>query len=618
MKAKLRTFRRLSSALLACALPGSALAQSSIGTSPDKPYEETVFFGDSLTDSGYFRTLLPASVRPVTGQFLDNPNWVWAQFLADFYGNGAVPNGNGQTGTNYAAGGARAGVNTTGALGPIPSLTTQIGNYLNARGGRANPNGLYSVWGGANDLFAITNAGAPEASTISAAVTSQVGNVAALRNAGARYVLLFNTPDIGNTPAFLAQGAAVSANGTRITQSYNSALISAIASAGHAVIPIDAFSLFREVRANASAFGFTNITGTACQPQITANSLTCNPTSLVTPDAPNTYLFADGVHPTGKAHRILSQYVTSVLEAPRQIAVLPNSAKVMGRSRADAVSDQAAMAGESGTRIWLDLRFNAPSSDPYLDSKGMRPAVVLGLGRSTGKLSYGLFGAWSEMRQDFAQVRGSYRQNEWGLGGYLGWRGDNLWVNGQASYTWLDFETRRDVVLGAVTRTHSGQTDGRSLTLAANAGYAFKTGSLRHGPTIGVVAQSIRIDGFDEDQPALSTAMGYSEQKYDSVIGRAGYQLEWDGSGGIRPYARITYEREFEVYPTEAVARLLSISGSLPFALPGLDYDRDYAMVGGGLRAKIGPGTLDVGATTTFAQDSGRDGAVYVRYGLGF
>ncbi|HZH43256.1 MAG TPA: SGNH/GDSL hydrolase family protein, partial [Lysobacter sp.] len=77
-------------------------------------YSQTVFFGDSLTDAGYFRPLLPANVRSVTGQFTTNPGLVWSQYLADYYGTRADANGNGQTGTNYAAGGARVGVNSTG------------------------------------------------------------------------------------------------------------------------------------------------------------------------------------------------------------------------------------------------------------------------------------------------------------------------------------------------------------------------------------------------------------------------------------------------------------------------------------------------------------------------
>ncbi|MBP6750389.1 MAG: autotransporter domain-containing esterase, partial [Xanthomonadaceae bacterium] len=155
----------------------AALALAAVPAFAGGPYSQTVFFGDSLTDGGFFRPLLPASVRPVTGQFTTNPGFVWSQHLADYYGTGAAPNGNGQTGTNYAAGGARVGINTTGALGPIPSLATQTSNYLAANGGRADARALYTVWGGANDLFAITNAGADPTTTIANAVASEVGIV---------------------------------------------------------------------------------------------------------------------------------------------------------------------------------------------------------------------------------------------------------------------------------------------------------------------------------------------------------------------------------------------------------------------------------------------------------
>ena len=195
----------LAVALAMAAVP--ALAQ-------DGPYTQTVFFGDSLTDAGYFRPLLPASVRPVTGQFTTNPGFVWSQYLAEYYGTSAYANGNGQVGTNYAAGGARVGTNTTGALGPIPSLATQVNNYLTSTGGRADPNALYTVWGGANDLFAITSGGADPTTTIGGAVTAQVGIIGTLQNAGARYILVPTIPDLGVTPAFRAQGTAAAAAGT--------------------------------------------------------------------------------------------------------------------------------------------------------------------------------------------------------------------------------------------------------------------------------------------------------------------------------------------------------------------------------------------------------------------
>lgn len=101
-----------------------------------------------MTDSGFYRPLLPASVRPVTGQFTTNPGWVWSQYFADYYGTLATPNGNGQSGTNYALGGAGVITDRTGALGPIPSLTSQDDRYLTTTGGQADPDALYSLVGG--------------------------------------------------------------------------------------------------------------------------------------------------------------------------------------------------------------------------------------------------------------------------------------------------------------------------------------------------------------------------------------------------------------------------------------------------------------------------------------
>ena len=63
-----------------------ALVASPAFAQSAETFEETVFFGDSLTDGGFFRPLLPASAQAVTGQFTTNPGLVWSQYLADYYG----------------------------------------------------------------------------------------------------------------------------------------------------------------------------------------------------------------------------------------------------------------------------------------------------------------------------------------------------------------------------------------------------------------------------------------------------------------------------------------------------------------------------------------------------
>lgn len=110
-------------------------------------FQQTLFFGDSLTDSGYYRPLLPSNVQAITGKFTTNPGWVWAEHVASYYDSNASPNGNGQTGNNYAAGNARVNASSVNALGEAPPLISQTSTYLSANGGKADPNALYAIWG---------------------------------------------------------------------------------------------------------------------------------------------------------------------------------------------------------------------------------------------------------------------------------------------------------------------------------------------------------------------------------------------------------------------------------------------------------------------------------------
>ena len=103
------------------------------------------------------------------------------------------------------------------------------------------------------------------------------------------------------------------------------------------MIPLDTFHLLQEIVGNPAPTVFPT-SRHRVPAEITANSLTCNPGTYVTPDAPNTYAFADGVHPSGAAHRILGEYAVSVIEAPSQVALLPYSESVIGKARAEIVA----------------------------------------------------------------------------------------------------------------------------------------------------------------------------------------------------------------------------------------------------------------------------------------
>src|SRR5690606_34609587 len=511
-------------------------------------FSRTVFFGDSLTDAGYFRPLLVQQnpQAAILGRFTTNPGLVWAEWLALAYGTDARPNGNGQTGDNYAAGGAMVATDRMGPpFGLTPSLATQAGNYLSANGGRADPDALYTVWGGPNDLFAVAANPGQAQQIIGAAVTAQVGIVGALQAAGARYVLVPNIPDIGITPSFLAQGPAAAGQGTALSVAYNDALYGGLEAQGLQVIPLDTFTFLREVVASPATYGLGNVTGTACQPQITAQSLTCNPGTYVSPGADRNYLFADGVHPSSAGHRAIADLAMAQIEGPRQIAVLPRSAAMTGRGRAERVGAQLpSLAGQEGRRWWADLRGDFQRYGHGDNYDGAGPALTAGLGWGSGGLAYGGFVGYGRQANDWGQRRGNWDQTEATLGGFAGWQSETgAWIGGQLSYTRLDIDSQRQVPIGPALRVHRGDTDGSNLTAALHAGWNLGEGALSHGPVLGLVAQRVEIDGFAESDPASSSSLAFADQDFDSLVGSIGWQASYASNGILALYAGLTVVR---------------------------------------------------------------------------
>ena len=618
-------------------LLAAALALAAVPAVADDTFSDTIFFGDSLTDAGRYRGALVLGFGPdgaIIGRFTTNPDMIWAEYLADFYGGNAAPVGYGvctaagcatvetglPTGDNYATGGARNGVDGTSDLAPglgvpVPSILTQVETYLAATGGTADPDALYTVWGGSNDMFAIAG-GAPAAETMAGAVGAQVTAIGMLQAAGARYVLMPNVPDLGLTPSFLASGQGPT--GTLLASTYNDALFDALAGAGLRVIPVDVFSLIQEITADPGTYGFTNVTGTACLPEFTASSLTCNPGNFASPDAPDTYAFADGVHPTGAAHEIIADLAVGMIEGPRQIAVLPHSAAMVGRARAARVSARAAgRAGGEGLQWWADARGDFQRYERGDAYDGAGPTVTVGVDRAEGNVVFGAFAGFGRQDLDWGLRRGSFEQDDATVGAYLGWSGDGPWANGQLSWTRLVYDIAREVQLGPATRVHRGSPGGTNLTVGIDAGWTFGEGALRHGPVLAVLSQQVEVDGYAEDNLS-SSALAYPDQSFDSLIGSVGWQASYVAGAALQPYARVTLDRQFEDAAEQAFAQALSIPGSLPYAVPGLELDDRYGTVTFGARTHLFGMDANLGASTTVSQGSGTDATVFVTLGKGF
>src|SRR5690606_10999142 len=295
-----------------------------------------------------------------------------------------------------------------------------------------------------NDVFAVVADPSQAQAIIGGAVTAQVTLVGTLQAAGAQYVLVPNLPDIGVTPSFRAAGAAATGQGTALATAYNDALVGGLAANGLKVIPVDTFHFLQEVVADPGQYGFANVTTAGCgmQPAPAGDSsLFCNPGSYVDPNVQTSYLFADGVHPSAAAQEAISQLALGMLEGPRRIAVLPHSAATTGRARAAIVGSDVSGAPESdGMRWWTNLRGDFQRYGSGDDYDGVIPALAGGVDWSSGNLVFGGFAGYGRGRIDFGRSGGDFRQSEATLGAFVGWYGESgLWVNGQLSYSKLDF-----------------------------------------------------------------------------------------------------------------------------------------------------------------------------------
>lgn len=583
-------------------------------------FTNTYFFGDSLTDSGYFKPILKASGAGAlvdagfAGKFTTNPGPVWSEALAAKLGTSAAPS-NTAGGTNYAQGGAR--VNATPGFGGGPAttatpITGQVGAYLTANGGAADSHALYTVWGGANDLFYAAGGGVPVASLptfVLTTVTQQVGAVEALKNAGAKYIIVPSLPNMGKTPAALAAGATAAAGLTQLSSSYNTQLFGQMAAKGLNVIPLDTFNLITEVQANAAAFGFTNSgTATACVATATnptATSLLCGaPGSTVA--NPQEYVFADGVHPTTHTHAILADYAYSMLMAPQQIGMLAETPVRTRNTLTNTLLDQGMESPTKPSRLWVSAnggQLKYADSPEFGGADGLPWGITVGYDTRTNLGGLGIAFNGSSYKPDFAADGGSYSQTELSASLYGGMVFGQLGVSFAGTIGYINYNTDRDVHLGNVTRTMSGETEGSNVSAGMQAFYQLQSGKLTHGPVAGLTAQRVQVRAFTESNASgASTALSFGSQVRQSVLGRLGYQLSYDATSFI-PYGRIGVEHDFIKSTDRDIEVGLPSLYSGSYKLPAGEVDQTAATVQLGSRFHLSPA---LGAWVEFNGNFGR------------
>ena len=454
-------------------------------------YNAVVVFGDSLSDSGNVAQALQLGLPPGSS-FTTNPDPVWAELVAQTF---AAPGINSLAGgTNYAIGGACVNPNlpclvTVPGVGEIrlPGIDEQIALHVGSRpDGAADPDALYALWAGSNDLVDILEAalmpapGAPPANpeaAIAETVRHYARAIQRLQDAGARHIVVFNLPDPGATPfAQSIPDPRFSATLTALAQGYNEALDAGLGSLDDGIVPIDAFGFFDQVVRDPAKYGFTNVDGTACAPLSEAvNALACGPAgsplpATYAPGANESFLFADGKHPSGAAHAMLASVVTATLAAPVQVSLAGEAGEAAVAAHRSAVaaerlSDMGLERPAGQWRSYVLVRSGRREVDalPRLgEAEADEQAVTLGFGqRASADVWWGA--ALSLGRHDDG-VSGATLDSDTTVGSLHGtWRMGAMHLSGAVNLGRTEVDIERSILLGPAVTTQRGSTAARQI-----------------------------------------------------------------------------------------------------------------------------------------------------------
>lgn len=325
----------IASAIMCCGLASTAQAI------PFNQIGNIYFFGDSLTDSG-FNDLWPGLPAGKAPTFTTFGGYIWSQYVArdikgillpiypgpapaDIITNNSCCNVPGfvsgtLNGFDYAAAGS-----TTNSIGFqetwAPSLVRQVNTFLSS-GTTILPNDIIFIWEGANDILAQLGPSTTPLQLLIAANTAAdniVANVSRLAANGARRFVIISLPNIGSSPLIRSFGSLeLIQNIKNISFTFDSMLNqklgALIAQQNIKVRYINVYKLLDNVILSANAgkpyyvagqpFLFTNTTDPVCS---TLSAVTC-------PETSQGHVFADALHPTDMAHRLISlQVETEIL-----------------------------------------------------------------------------------------------------------------------------------------------------------------------------------------------------------------------------------------------------------------------------------------------------------------
>lgn len=294
--------KRLFSALAALGFAAPA------GASQLDDFTAFYVFGDSLSDFGlaYAAVGDPPS-PPYARRFSNGP--VWNEYIGAAY----FPT---EPFFSYAVGGAEASPNGDAS----PDLPYQKGLYFGQdpldlfdltpftlEGARGDPGErpLVALAFGNNDV--LRSIGDEDVEEVADAAAGEIGSaVADFAAAGVTDFMVFNVPDMANTPRYAISRPDQAAEATAASLYFNTALATELgrfADSDISITQVDIFSEFNAIVGDLESFGFLD----TLVPCITGDPT--DPSAVCPPEEQARRVFFDGIHINSTTHELLAGIV---------------------------------------------------------------------------------------------------------------------------------------------------------------------------------------------------------------------------------------------------------------------------------------------------------------------
>jgi outer membrane lipase/esterase len=170
---------------------------------------------------------------------------------------------------------------------------------------------------------------------------------------------------------------------------------------------------------------------------------------------------------------------------------------------------------------------------------------------------------------------GGYTQDDVALSFYTAYRNGAWWSDAIVSVGSLSYSTNRLVPIGITVQPNSGSTNGIDLSFAGEVGYDFQTGSVTHGPVVGVILQKAKLNGFTET--GSFTSLSFGNQTRNSEVSALGYRASFDW-GIWHPFAQLVWDHDFDPLNRSVTASLTTIAAP-SYSMPAVVLGRDWASV---------------------------------------